>query len=318
MLSNKIFLWVAFNLFVIAMLALDLGVFNRKEHEIKIRESLIWTCVWITLALLFNVGVYFVSGPKPAQEFLAGYLLEKSLSVDNLFVFILIFNYFRVAALHQHRVLFWGILLALILRAAFIIGGVALIERFHWVMYIFGAFLVITGIRMAFKSEEEDPEKNLILRLSRKIFHVTEVTDQSRFFIWRQGRLHMTPLFLVLMVINFADVIFATDSIPAILGVTRNSFIVYSSNVFAILGLRALYFAIAGIMQLFYYLNYGLSAILVFIGAKMLIAKYYEIPIGTALGVIAGIILICILASLIHERRIALARSEAALPEKKG
>lgn len=300
-MTNSLFLWIGFNVFVLAMLALDLGVFHRKAHVIRIKEALAWSVSWIALALLFNVGVYYLRGPQTGLEFLTGYLLEKSLSVDNIFVFLLIFSYFKVPALYQHKVLFWGILGALIMRAIFIAAGVTLIQQFHWIIYVFGAFLVFTGIKMAMQKDKEiHPEKNPVLKLFRRIMPVTQEYEESKFFVRRAGRVLATPLFVVLLVVETTDVVFAVDSIPAILAITHDPFIVYTSNVFAILGLRALYFALAGIMQLFHYLHYGLSAILVFVGVKMLIADIYKIPIGIALAVIAGILLFSVIASLMR------------------
>lgn len=303
-MSNELLLWIGFNIFVLAMLALDLGVFHRKAHEVKVKEALWWSAVWIALAMLFNAGIYVFRGEQAALEFLTGYLLEKSLSVDNIFVFIMIFAYFRVPALYQHKVLFWGILGALIMRAIFIAAGVTLIQQFHWVIYIFGAFLVLTGIKMAAQKDKEvHPEKNPVLKLFRRFMPVTEHYEGSSFFIKKGRRWFATPLFVVLLVVETTDVIFAVDSIPAILAITIDPFIVYTSNVFAILGLRALYFALAGIMQLFHYLAYGLAAILVFVGIKMLMADIYKFPIAVALGVVAGILLISVVASLLRPRQ---------------
>jgi len=297
--------WVAFNIFVLAMLALDLGVFHRKAHVVTIKEALVWTAVWITLALLFNLGIYWVKGPHLALQYLTGYVLEKSLSVDNLFVFILIFTYFGVPARHQHRVLSWGILGALIMRAIFIVTGVALMRRFHWIIYVFGPFLILTAIRMALEKEKEvHPEKNPVLRLFRRFVNVTPDYEDSKFFVKRNGQIMATPLFIVLLVVETTDVVFAVDSIPAILAVTTDSFIVYSSNVFAILGLRALYFALAGAMQVFCYLNFGVAAILAFVGIKMILSEVYKIPVGLALGVIGGILAIAVVASLIHPNEV--------------
>jgi tellurite resistance protein TerC len=304
-MSNQLLPWVLFNIFVLAMLALDLGVFHRKAHEVKIKEALIWSAVWIALALLFNLGVYYWRGPQTALEFLTGYLLEKSLSVDNVFVFLLIFSYFRVPALCQHKVLFWGILGALIMRAVFIAAGITLIQQFHWVIYVFGAFLIFTGIKMALQKDKEiHPEKNPIIRLFRRLMPVTkEFDERSRFFVRKDSRLHATPLFVALLVVETTDVIFAVDSIPAILAITNDPFIVYTSNVFAILGLRALFFALAGIMSLFHYLHYGLSAILVFVGIKMVLAGTYKIPISVALSVVAGILVVSVIASVVWPRK---------------
>jgi tellurite resistance protein TerC len=289
----------------VVMLILDLKVFHRKLHEIKMKEALGWSLFWIVLAVLFNVGIYFWRGPQAGLEFLTGYLIEKSLSVDNLFVFLLIFSYFRVPALYQHKVLFWGILGALVLRLVFILIGVALVERFHWMIYVFGAFLIITGIKLGLEKEKEiHPEKNLALRLFRRLMPVSSNYQGSQFFFKDStGRRFATPLFVVLLVVETTDVIFAVDSVPAILAITRDPFIVYSSNAFAILGLRALYFALANLMQLFHHLHYGLSAILIFVGTKMLLADLYKIPIAVALGIIAGILLLSIIASLLHRKR---------------
>jgi tellurite resistance protein TerC len=300
MTYQVLLLWGIFNLFVIAMLALDLGVFHRKEHEVRIREALLWSVFWIALSLLFNLGIYFWQGPRPALEFLTRYLLEKSLSVDNIFVFLMIFTYFRVPYLHQHKVLFWGILGALIMRALFILVGITLIQKFHWVIYIMGGFLVITGIKMATQKDADiHPERNPVLRLVRRFVRVTENYEGGRFFVRRGGQLLATPLFIVVLVVETTDVIFAVDSIPAILAITLDPFIVYTSNVFAILGLRALYFALAGVMQLFHYLPYGLSFILVFVGIKMLLVDIYKVPVGIALGTVAGVLVISVLASIL-------------------
>jgi tellurite resistance protein TerC len=300
---NQILLWFAFNIFILAMLALDLGVFHRKAHEVQIKEALGWTAIWITLALLFNLGIYFWRGPEPALEFLTGYLIEKALSVDNIFVFLLIFSYFDVPLLYQHKVLFWGILGALIMRAIFIIMGITLIQKAHWVIYVFGAFLILTGIKIALQKEKEiRPERNPVLRIFRKFMPVSERYENGKFFIGKEGRYLATPLFIVLLVVETTDIVFAVDSIPAILAITLDPFIVYTSNVFAILGLRALYFALAGMMRLFQYLHYGLSAILVFVGVKMLVASVWKIPITIALGVVAGILLISVGASIIRQK----------------
>ena len=298
-MSPEISGWVIFNLFVLAMLALDLGVFHRKEHEVKFKEAVIWSIVWITLALLFNSGIYFWKGSKPALEFLTGYVIEKSLSVDNIFVFLLIFSYFKVPAQYQHKVLFWGILGALIMRAVFIVAGVTLIQKFHWIIYIFGAFLIFTGIKLwREKKKEIQPERNPVLKLFRKLVPVTEEYQQGKFFVKKDRRRLATPLFVVLLVVETTDLIFAVDSIPAILAITLDPFIVYTSNVFAILGLRALYFALAGLMRLFDYLHYGLAAILIFVGIKMILSDLLKIPVGISLGVVAGILALSIMLSL--------------------
>jgi tellurite resistance protein TerC len=298
MTPERIILWVAFNVFVLGMLALDLLVFNRKAHAVSLREALAWSCVWVSLALLFSLGVYFVRGGEKALEFLTGYVIEWSLSVDNLFVFLVIFSYFAVPPIYQHRVLFWGILGALVLRAIFIATGSALLANFHWMIYVFGGFLVFTGIKLLFAGEDKvEPEKNPAVRLLRRFIKVTPDYQGQRFFIRKDGTLWATPLLLVLVVVETTDVIFAVDSIPAIFAITLDPFIVYTSNVFAILGLRALFFLLAGVMEMFRYLKVGLSFVLCFVGAKMMLVDLYKIPIGISLGVVAGILGISILAS---------------------
>jgi tellurite resistance protein TerC len=300
---NQVLLWLAFNIFVLAMLALDLGVFHRKAHVVQIKEALGWTAIWITLALLFNLGIYFWRGPDPALEFLTGYVIEKALSVDNIFVFLLIFSYFDVPLLYQHKVLFYGILGALIMRAVFILMGITLIQKVHWVIYVFGGFLILTGIKIALEKEKEiRPERNPVLRIFRRFMPVSDRYENDKFFTRKEGRFLATPLFIVLLVVETTDIVFAVDSIPAILAITLDPFIVYTSNVFAILGLRALYFALAGMMRLFQYLHYGLSAILVFVGVKMLVASVWKIPVGIALGVVASILLISVGASIIRQK----------------
>lgn len=298
------YVWAGFIAFVIILLALDLGVFHRKLHEVKIKEALIWSAVWISLALIFNYGIYVFMGKEKALEFLAGYLIEKSLSVDNLFVFIMVFSYFKVNPIYQHKVLFWGILGALIMRAAFIFAGVALITKFHWIIYIFGAFLIFTGIKMLIQKEGEiSPDKNPLVRLFKKFFPVTDQMHGDKFFVKLNSKTVATPLFIVLLVVEFTDLIFAVDSIPAILAISNDTFIIFTSNVFAILGLRALYFALAGITKYFHYLKYGLSAILVFVGAKMVIADLYKIPILYSLLTILGILFVSILFSIIFPNK---------------
>lgn len=296
--------WVLFNLFVLAMLALDLGVFQRRAHEIRFREALAWSAIWIVLAACFAVAVFFWHGRQPALEFSTGYLIELSLSVDNLFVFLLLFRYFKVTGEYQHKVLFWGIIGALIMRGVFIIAGVALLARFHWIIYVFGAFLVYTGVKLAFSSDDEhvDPEKNPILRWVRKVLPVTPDYVDGKFVVRDQG-LFATPLLLVLVVVETTDLVFALDSIPAVLAISRDSFIVYTSNVFAILGLRSMYFALAGLIDIFHYLNYGLAVILSFIGVKMLISGYIHIPTGWALAVVAGVLAVSVLASVIWKKK---------------
>lgn len=300
-----IWFWVGFHVFLIVMLVLDLGVFHRKAHAIRIREALIWSGVWISLALFFNLLIYFWQGPEVALQFLTGYLIEKSLSADNLFAFLLLFTYFRVTPDYQHQVLFWGIIGALIMRAIFIAAGVTLISRFHWVIYLFGGFLILTGIRMATQKEGEiHPENNPVLKLVRRWIPVANEYHGDRFFIKKEARRYATLLFVVLLTVETTDLIFAVDSIPAILAITLDPFIVYTSNVFAILGLRSLYFALAGMVQLFHYLHYGLSAILVFVGVKMLITDLYHVPVGMTLGVIAGILILSVVASLRYPKNV--------------
>lgn len=299
-----IYVWIGFLLFVFVMLALDLGVFHRKSHEVKIKEALIWTVIWISIAMLFNYGIYVYMGEEKALEFLTGYVIEKSLSVDNLFVFIMIFTYFNVDPKYQHKILFWGILGALIMRAIFIFAGVALITKFHWIIYIFGGFLVFTGIKMLFhKDENIEPEKNPLVRLFKKFMPVTTEEKGDKFFVKINGKTFATPLFVVLLLVEFTDLIFAVDSIPAILAITNDTFIIFTSNVFAILGLRALYFALAGITQYFHYLKYGLSAILVFVGVKMLVVDFYKVPIVYSLSTILGILIISVVLSLIFPKK---------------
>ncbi len=299
-MSTDALLWTVFGVLVAGMLVLDLGVFHRKAHAVNVKEALGWSAVWITLALLYNLGVYFWLGPAKALEFLTGYVIEKSLSVDNIFVFILLFSYFRVPSEYQHKVLFWGILGALFMRAAFIALGVTLINKFTWVIYVFGAVLIYSGIKMALEKDKEvHPDHNPVLRLFRKAFPVTPQFEGSRFWVRRQAGLLATPLMVVLIVVETTDLIFAVDSIPAVLAITRDPFIVFTSNVFAILGLRALYFALAGAMNVFHFLHYGLSLILVFVGVKMIGAHWFKIPIGIALGVVAGVLAASVVASLI-------------------
>jgi tellurite resistance protein TerC len=293
--------WVFFNLFVLVMLALDLGVFHKNAHAIKVKEALTWTVVWITLALIFCAGVHHFRGKEVALQFLTGYLIEKSLSVDNIFIFILIFTHFKVPALYQHKVLFWGVLGALVMRAILIIVGAALMERFHWIMYLFGGFLIFTGIRMAVEKEKEmDLDQHSMIRLARKFYPVHSSYEGDHFFMVKEGRKHATLLFLVLLIVEFTDLIFALDSIPAIFAITTDSFIVYTSNVFAILGLRSLYFALAGVMNKFHYLKIGLSVILSFVGVKMVIADFYHIPVVLSLGVIAAVLAVSMGISLIR------------------
>ncbi len=313
MAGNWLF-WVLFNGFVVAMLLLDLGVFHRKAHVVRFKEALSWTFVWITLAGIFAVLVYFYGhhmtgdwkrpNAQLTLEFLTGYLIEESLSVDNLFIFLLIFRHFAVPKQNQHKVLFWGILGALVMRAIFIAAGVTLIRRFEWIIYLFGAFLVYTGMRLMFQREMSvDPKESRVLRWFRKTVRVTHDYESDRFLVRRPEGWFATPLMVVLVLVESTDVLFATDSIPAVLAVTRDPFIVYTSNVFAVLGLRSLYFALAGMMDIFHYLHYGLAVILMFIGAKMLVSHYYPVPIHVALGVVAGVLAVSIGVSVIFPKK---------------
>jgi tellurite resistance protein TerC len=299
MAPERLILWIAFNVFVLGMLALDLGIFHRKAHAVSIKEASIWSALWILLALVFNLGIYFVWGQEKALEFLTGYVIEKSLSVDNLFVFLMIFQYFGTPAIYQHRVLFWGIVGALIMRAIFIATGAALLENFHWMIYVFGAFLIITGIKMLQGDAKLEPDKNPVVRLFQRWVPITNEYQGQQFFVRREGKIYATLLMLVLVVVETTDVIFAVDSIPAIFAITMDPFIVYTSNVFAILGLRALYFMLAGVMEMFVYLKVGLSFVLCFVGAKMLLGDFYRIPIGISLGVVGGILILSVVVSLL-------------------
>jgi tellurite resistance protein TerC len=296
--------WIGFNAFVLLMLALDLGVFNRQSHKISIKEAMIWTGVWMTLAMCFNVFIYYWQGEVKALEFFTGYVIEKALSVDNIFVFVLIFSYFKTPAIHQHKILFWGIIGALIMRAAFIFAGVALLEKFHWTIYVFGSILIYTGYKMLTQKEIViEPEKNPLIKLFRRVIPVTHDLHGSNFFVKQDGKRFATPLFLVLLLIETTDLIFAADSIPAILAITQDHFIVYTSNVFAILGLRSLYFALAGIMNKFRYLSKGLALILIFVGLKMLLVDFYKLPIQIALLVILVILIFSITISLTSSKK---------------
>lgn len=299
-----IWVWIVFNAFVLLMLFLDLFVFNRKEHVIKVKEALLWTGFWILISAIFAVIVYYYLGPNYALEYATGYLIEKSLSVDNLFVILMLFTYFRTPHAFQHKVLFWGILGAIFFRIVFIFLGVSLIERFSFMVYILGGFLIFTGIKMIFEKDKEIiPEKNPALRLFNKIMPVTKVYEGSKFFVRKDGVRHATPLFIVLIVIETTDIVFALDSIPAILAISQHPFIVYSSNIFAILGLRSLYFALAGIMKLFHFLHYGLSLILLFVGAKIVLSSVYHLDIRIALGVVAIILTGSVLLSIVFPQK---------------
>jgi tellurite resistance protein TerC len=303
-MSVQALMWLAFNTLVVIMLIIDLGL-SRKSHEVSFRESLTWTVAWISLALIFNAGIYHYLGEAKALEFFTGYVIEKSLSVDNLFVFIMIFSYFHIPRLYQPKILKWGIIGALVMRAVFIFAGIELLEMFHWMIYIFGGILVLTGIKMAFGGEEKiEPEKNVLVRLVRRFVPITKRVHGSRFFINKLGTRAATPLFLTLVMVEWSDVVFALDSIPAVFAVTKDPFIVYTSNVFAIMGLRALYFLLANVMGMFAYLKLGISFVLGFVGVKMLLADTsFEISTYFSLGVIFGVLAISIIASVLLSNR---------------
>ena len=301
--------WVGFNMFVLAMLTVDLGVFHRRAHEVSMREALAWSAVWISIAVVFNIGIYLgwfgsftaERRTEAALEFLTGYLIELSLSVDNVFVFALLFEYFHVPLIHRHRVLFWGILGALVMRATMIFAGIALLHAFHWIVYVFGALLVFSGIKLSQnRNVVIEPDRNPVLRLVRRLFPVAQHDHGARFFARENGAFVITPLFVVLLFVEWSDLVFAIDSIPAILAVTDDAFIVYTSNALAMLGLRSLYLALAGVMDRFHLLHYGLAAILVFVGAKMLLADVFKIPTAVSLAVVATILIIAVVGSLLR------------------
>lgn len=299
-MTNEIWLWGGFVLFIVLMLALDLGVFHKENHEIKLKEALMWTMFWVSLALIFNIGIYHFMGSQKALQFLTGYLIEESLSIDNVFVFMLIFSYFKVPPKYQHKILFWGILGAMLMRITFILSGILLIEKFHWIIFVFGGFLVITGIRLAFQDEISiKPDSNPVIRLFKRYFRITDTYHKDKFFIRENGVLLATPMMIVLIFIEVSDLIFAVDSIPAILAITSDPFIVFTSNVFAILGLRSLFFAISAISKYFIYLKYGLAAILTYVGTKMLVSDYYKIDPLYSLLVILAILSLSIFASML-------------------
>ncbi len=305
-MNTTIWLWIGFTVFILGMLALDLGVFHREAHEVSFKEAAVWSVIWVVLALAFNALVYVYRGAEAGLQFLTGYLIEKSLSVDNIFVFCLIFSYFAVPAKYQHRVLFWGIIGALIMRALLIAAGAALLSTFHWIVFVFGGFLIYTGIRMALHFQKQatvDLESNLIVRLLTRYIPVTRDYLGQKFVVRHQGKLIATPLLVVLLLVESTDLVFALDSIPAIFAITADPFIVYTSNVFAILGLRALYFLLAGVINQFRYLKLGLAAVLVFVGFKMVIADWYKIPTVYSLGVIGVVLALTMLASLWVSRR---------------
>ncbi len=317
-MNESIVLWAGFNLFVLGMLALDLGVFHRKAHHVSMKEALSWTFVWIALSMAFNVFVYYYFGKEKAVEYFTGYLIEKSLSVDNIFVIIMIFSYFQVPDEYQHKVLFWGILGALVMRILFILSGIELIHRFHWLIYIFGGFLIFTGFRMLTGGETKvEPEKNPLVNLARMILPFTLNFEGDKFFVKHEGRTWATPLLLVVIVIEATDLVFAVDSIPAILAISDDPFIVYTSNVFAILGLRSLYFALSGIEKYFHFLKYGLAAVLMFVGVKMCIADWYKIPTEVSLIVIVSILAIAMVSSLAFPKKKEPESETAASEEKR-
>jgi len=305
---NETLPFIVFTLVIMVMMALDLGIFHRRAHRVSVKEAALWSLIWIGLSMAFNAGLYFWGGaqsvgPRVALEFFTGYIIEKALSVDNIFVFVLIFSYFGVPAEYQHKVLFWGVLGALIMRAAFIAIGVALIAAFHWIFYVFGGFLVVTGIKMAQHEDiEVDPERNFFVRLCRRVFPITVGYKGAKFFHRENKRFAITPLFLVLVMVETTDLVFALDSIPAIFAVTQDPFIVYTSNVFAILGLRSLYFVLAGVIEKFRFLKLGLAAVLSFVGIKMLVAQVYKVPVQYSLLIICLMLLISVLASLVPAR----------------
>lgn len=313
-MAESLWLWVGFLLFVFAMLAIDLGIFHRKAHAVSVKEAGIWTVVWISLALLFNLGIYFFwhtlvpgseySNGEASVAFLTSYVIEKSLSVDNIFVFVMLFTYFAVPAAYQHRVLFWGVLGALVMRGALILAGAALIQRFEWILYLFGVFLIYTGIRMAFMSNDEvEPENNPVVRWVRRFLPITEEYEGQSFLVRRAGVLMATPLLLVLIVVETTDLMFALDSIPAIFAVTQDPFIVFTSNVFAILGLRSLYFLLAGMMDKFHYLKLGLATVLTFVGVKMVTHEIFHISTGLSLAIVAAVLTLSVVASLLFPAR---------------
>jgi tellurite resistance protein TerC len=302
--DQTVLLWGGFTLFIVVMLALDIGLFHRKPHVIGMREALAWTAAWIAFALAFNAGVWFWFGSRTALEFFTGYLVEKALSIDNVFVFILIFSYFETPAAYHHKVLFWGIVGAIVARTIFILGGLALLATFHWTMYVFGAFLLATGISMMMRKREGySPDRNPAIRLARRWLRITDHYENGRFLVRQNGHWSVTPLLIVLLAVESSDIIFAVDSIPAVFAITREPFIVYSSNIFALLGLRALYFVVAGFMRSFHFLHYGFASIIVILGIKMLLSDVYKVPIGASLGLIVVILTIAVIASLLRPRR---------------
>ncbi|HEU4889425.1 MAG TPA: TerC family protein [Thermoanaerobaculia bacterium] len=307
-------LWIGFAVFVLGVLALDLGVFSRKAHEVKFKEALTWTCVWVSLALIFNAWIYFKFGAHKALEFMTGYLIEEALSVDNIFVFVILLSSFAVPKIYQHRVLFWGVIGAIVMRAIFIGLGVVLISKFHWIMYVFGGILIITGIRLMLQDEDHEPhpEKNPLYKMARRVIPAVSEYHGGSFFIIKDGKRFATPLLLVLIAIEATDVVFAVDSIPAVFAITTDPFIVYTSNIFAILGLRSMYFLLAGVIDKFHYLKIGLALVLLFVGTKMVIADWYKVPIVASLVTIAGLLFFSVIASMIWPKRVISAPVEAA------
>lgn len=304
MTAGPLLAWIGFGAFVLTMLALDLGIFRRESHQTSLKEALIWSAVWIGLSLAFNVGIYHWQGGEQALQFFTGYLVELSLSVDNLFVFLLVFGYFTVPPQHRHKALFWGIMGALVMRAFFIAAGITLIARFHWIIYLFGALLVASGIKMTLQRNKEiHPERNPVLKLFRRFMDVTPEYEGGRLFVKRDGRTLATPLFVVVLILESTDLVFAVDSIPAVLAISPDPFIVFTSNVFAILGLRSMFFALEGVMNRFHYLHYGLSAVLVFVGAKMLLAGFYKIPTWVSLLLIVTILSVSMIASQVSKKK---------------
>ena len=312
-------LWTIFSVFVLGMLALDLGVFSRKPHEVRFKEALSWSIVWVVLSLLFNAWIYFRFGTEKGLEFLTGYVIEKALSVDNIFVFVVLFAAFAVPKIYEHRVLFWGVIGAIVMRAIFIGLGAALISRFDWIMYVFGAILIVTGVKLLIQSEHEPhPERNPMFRMARKFIPAVPEYHGKKFFVKKAGKWFATPLFLVLVAIEATDVVFAVDSIPAIFAITEDPFIVYTSNIFAILGLRAMYFLLAGVIDKFHLLKIGLALVLLFVGVKMIIADWYHVPIALSLGVIGFILAGSVVGSMLWPKRVSSAPLESDRDESAG
>ncbi|HXH23236.1 MAG TPA: TerC family protein [Dehalococcoidia bacterium] len=311
----SLWLWAAFNIGILVLLVVDLGIFHREAHAVSVREAALWTVTWVSLAMAFDLGVYLLADPEPGLAFLTGYVIELSLSVDNIFVFVLLFAYFAVPPAYQHRVLFWGILSVILMRGSVIVAGSVLVEQLHWILYVFGALLIISAWRMATQGGgHDDPSQNPAVRFIRRFFPVTENYEGHRFFVRRDGVFMVTPLFIVLVALNTTDLVFAIDSIPAIFAITHDPFIVYTSNLCAVMGLRSMYFLLAGVVDRFHYLQFGLSVILAFVGTKMLLEDVYEVPIAASLGVIAAVITVAVAASLVRPKD-QVAASEDSHPE---